>query len=243
MTTHATTQTKGQGIKPPPGDATPPSTGSAPRKREPVFQIEVFRVKLGCTHHIRTLSPIYGGLFTHWYKGQSRYCCDKECNPIMHREEQVWKGYFAAQVWVPPEPGRKGVWKPVVFEITEALELDLREEFRRGQIWEVFRIPTDAKDNPPTAGQLLEEHDPDSFAPEFDIRNVLMNMYHTQKIDLTKKNPMPPRMFAAAEEAPPPIKLKQEVKEAERQPMTPEERQAAWEEAKRLHEESKKKPK
>lgn len=197
-----------------------PSGAAKPAKKIAV-QLEVFRVALGQTCHVRMLSPNYGGLFTHWHKGQSRYCFGKTCNPAVHREDMVWKGYTAAQLWIPPEPGRKGCWKPVVLEITESLELDLRGQYQRGQIWELYRVKMERKDHPPTQGLLLEEHAPESFAPDFEIRHVLMNLYHTQTIDLGHKNPMPPRSFAETEEAPPPEKLQTE--EEGKKIATPEE--------------------
>jgi hypothetical protein len=91
----------------------------------------------------------------------------------------------------------KNVWTPWVLEMTESLEVDLRSIVRRGQVWEIWRNPLGKKSTPVEAKLLEEDRDPKRIPPVFDIVPVLRGLYHLTQIDLTHKNPMPPRTLVA----------------------------------------------
>lgn len=158
--------------------------------------LRVFRVEEGTTSHVRTLSQSYSGLFTHFVRGQgSKYCRGDKCDTITHKLDRVWKGYAAVEVWNVSAEN----WMPAALEISEALELDFRGLWRRGQEWELFRdFPQGKKKKKqPVIGKLHKEHDPASMPPTFDFRPVLLHLYHVEIIQLGDDNPMPPRIIIA----------------------------------------------
>jgi hypothetical protein len=159
------------------------------RPAKPV-QIEVVRVQAGASALFRILSPSYGGLFTH-FKGRSKYCPGEDfC--LLHKMDRIWKGYCAAEWWLEKEK----VWRPCVLEITESLELDMRGKFGRGQVWEVYREQRTSKKAPQVMGKLHETVDVSRLRPPFDVVPVLRALYHSDVIDLSKKNPCAPRLLA-----------------------------------------------
>lgn len=167
---------------------------SAPRDQGgDTIRVEVRRVTLNETIFIRTLSDKIGGLFTHYYGKNSHVCRGRDCQPHVHKVKQTWKGYIAAQEWL---VGRKK-WRPCVLEITEALELDMRFLYDRGQEWELSCPAVVDKRNPPVKGIMHKRDLAAGLPPAFDITPVLLNLYHVFAIDLSTPNPMPPRVFLA----------------------------------------------
>lgn len=162
--------------------------------------VSVFRIDEGSCCFVRLLSEQYVGCFTHYYRGASRYCAGKECRDVMHKStDKTWKGYAAVEIH---EAGT--TWVPFVLELSECLELDMRGRFRRGQVWKILRDQGDGRKPMPMRGILHEDRDPDSFPPAFDIRPVILRLYHVEKIDLSVKNPMPPRIvLGKSQDAPP----------------------------------------
>jgi len=153
--------------------------------------LRVFRVEEGATVHARTLSDGYSGLFTHYVKGRSVYCQGDKCEAQVHKADKVWKGYAAVELW--DSSCKK--WNPVVLEISESLELDLRGLWRRGQVWEFYRELPTKKKSMPIMGKLLEERDAAAFPLAFDFKAVLLHLYHVHAIHLGTLNPMPPRVI------------------------------------------------
>jgi len=173
-----------------------PGTGAA----RPVIALRVFRQQLGQTDHVRLLSPTYGGLFTHWIKGRSQYCDPNGCQHGCPKTPQVWKGYAAADVY---DVNAK-LWMPICLELSEALELDFRGQWERGQIWKISRpIATSCK-RVPRFGVMVESHPESCLPQEFNYLPCLLNMYHVFAIDLTFKNPLPPRVLVSAAAGPAP---------------------------------------
>jgi hypothetical protein len=156
-----------------------------------VHAIQVFRIAEGQTVHLRTLSDSYGGCFTHYYHKRSQYCPGENCPSPVHKIDRIWKGYAAVEIYV----ASRKKWMPWVLEISEHLELDFRDRYARGQVWEIFRdLPQDGKKQPVT-GKLQETRDPATFPAAFDVRPVLLHLYHVFSVDLNIKNPMPPRLI------------------------------------------------
>jgi hypothetical protein len=153
--------------------------------------LRIFRVEEGTTVHARVLSEGYRGIFTHYARGRSVYCQGDKCEATLHKLDRVWKGYAAVELW---NVATKK-WNPVVLEISEALELDLRGFWKRGQVWEFYRDLPTKKKSMPIMGKLLEERDPLAMPPEFDFKPVLLHLYHVQSIRLDCLNPMPPRVM------------------------------------------------
>jgi hypothetical protein len=180
------------------GHSHKPAGETSPAK---AVQIEVMRVESGASEIFRMLSPKYGGLFTH-YKGKSRYCPGEDLCQL-HRMDRVWKGYCAAEWWLRKERA----WRPCVLEITESLELDMRDVFARGQVWEIWKEQKTTKKAPAVMGKMQELCDVKRLRPDFDYRPVLKALYHVDVIDLTKRNPMAPRLLMEDSHEEPPAFL------------------------------------
>lgn len=155
--------------------------------------LRVLSVAQGTTYHVQFLADDYGGCLTH-YKKKSHYCKGNDCPAWLHNcGDTTWKGYAAVVVW----NAAKKVWMPWVLEITESLELDLRSIVRRGQIWELWRNAA-GKRSSPAEGKLLEEdRDPAGVPAAFSVVSVVRQLYHFTAIDLSQRNPMPPRTLVA----------------------------------------------
>lgn len=173
------------------GDTNGKHESQAPRA--PMRALRVLSIAPATTYHIMFLADTYGGCFTH-YKKKSHYCKGNDCPAWLHNcGDTTWKGYAPVVIW----NAARNVWMPWVLEMTESLELDLREIVRRGQIWEIWRDPL-GKKSTPVEGKLIEDdRDPKRVPPAFDIVPVLRGLYHLAQIDLTHKNPMPPRTLVS----------------------------------------------
>lgn len=196
------------------------SPDRSPDRAEPEYTLRILRIAAKQRLTLRTISPHYGGLYTHWYKGRSHYCPGREeCQ--LHRSDVVWKGYAAVETW----DQTQALWFPWVLEITEGLELDFRGRWDRGQVWEVWRIEDNRKrDTTPIRGKLLEERNPDDFPPAYDLRPQLMHVYHVRELRLDQLNPLPPRQLVKPNPGAPPIRPDQQ--RPEDRPMTAEELRA-----------------
>jgi hypothetical protein len=188
-------------------------SGSAAQSARSEFVLKVERVHEGQTMIVRTLSETYGGLFTHYVrvqgKGESVYCDPAFCCTGRVRDKRFWKGYAACQWWRP----ELKVWVPITLEITESLELDFRDRFARGQVWELYRGEKTKRKQSPTMGRLLRQDAPESVPPEFDYKPPLSSLYHVFELDLSVKNPLPKRVLVEpiADEGPelPKVSLEQ----------------------------------
>lgn len=155
-----------------------------------VTPVRVFRVEEGQTVELISLSGSYGGLFTHWAKGRSILCRGAECPGEKHRQEKFWKGY--APVWR-YEPDTR-LLIACVLEISEHTELDMRGVWRRGQLWRLAREVSAGQKHAPCTAELRGLVDQAQIPIAFDVRPVLMHLYHAEQIDLTVANPAPPRI-------------------------------------------------
>lgn len=171
--------------------------------RLPILPLRVFRLDDGTSYHVRFLSQRYFGLFVHWTRGRSVYCDPEGCPHSVHQTDRFWKGYAACEVY----DGPRKLWFPCVLEITEHLELDLRDQYARGQVWFLERQRVEGKKKSPTKGRFVEQLDLKTLPLAFDFVPVLLHLYHRPKLDLTAKNPMPPRLMIAASSGAPPSTL------------------------------------
>lgn len=166
----------------------------------PVIALRVFRQQPGATDHVRLLSPCYGGCFVHWVKGRSEYCDPEGCTFGCPKVRKVWKGYGAADVW----DAVAKLWRPVCFELSEALELDFRDKWRRGQVWRVVSPIKRKGKNEAKFAQHVESHPENLLPAEFNFIPCLLNTYHVYGINLSIKNPLPPRVLVEAVAGPAP---------------------------------------
>jgi hypothetical protein len=168
--------------------------------RLPLYPVRVFRQKPGGSHYVRLLAASYGGCFTHYLKDRGEYCAGPGCMFACQKLRKIWRGYGAADYW----DDASQLWIPTVLELTETLELDFRDKWRRGQVWKILTPHKQGKKNLGKSAKLLEQLDPGKIPHEFDIVPALLNTFHIFEIDLTHKNPMPPRVLVAATAGAPP---------------------------------------
>lgn len=167
--------------------------------------VRVFRVPENKVVQVLFVNPTYGGVLTHWVRGESEYCKGSDCRTDWHKLEATWKGYTGALIYN-PDTGR---WDRQPFELTENVEREMRDVYARGQVWEFYR-PKKAKDkNGAVTCRLLETRDLDDVEfPPFSVLDILRVMYHVEEIKLNVKNPMPKREVVVEVSAPPPAEVK-----------------------------------
>lgn len=164
-------------------------------------RVRVFRIDEGKVATVRMLSDAIGGILTHYAGGRSEYCKGNDCPDALHRRGSYWKGYVAAELFEP----RPRHWIPIVLEITEALELDMRGRYARGQVWQLSRNPSSKRRHFPIVGMLIQEPTAQVLRAAFDVRPVLAHLYHTNEIALDRDNPTPaPVVLEVAVDGPPP---------------------------------------
>ena len=152
-------------------------------------RLRVRRVEQGETIRFRTLSAGYGGLFTHYIRGNSRYCFGTErCPPAIHKDK-IWKGYAGAEYWLELEKR----WRACVWEITQNCEQELRGLFSRGQVWRcTSRLNAKGSGHAVTC-ELVDQLDPASLRSCPNILPTLFVLYNTIEVTLDEKNPLPAR--------------------------------------------------
>jgi hypothetical protein len=169
-----------------------------------VYPLSLFRVAAGKRVIARMLSVEVRGLFTHYVRGRSLYCHGEACPLAVHRGEAFWKGYLAVELW----DKACEHWLPACLEVTEKLELDFRDRYSRGQLWELWRDKETGGKRSPVHGTILEERDPKGFPPAFDVLAVLRTIYHATEIELNAVNPLPkvPQVSPSAGAGPLPLR-------------------------------------
>jgi hypothetical protein len=176
--------------------------GPGPQTRErETYALRVVRLKPGDVLCFRMLSEAYSGLMTHWIAGRGQYCPGPErCPRGTHNRDTIWKGYCAAELWCPV----RKLWFPCVPEFTEYCELDLRDRYQRGQVWELRRDKKTDDKQPPIIATLTEFYDPTKLQRAFDVLPIVATMYHVSQIQLGVDNPMPGKVLVNPVEGPPP---------------------------------------
>jgi hypothetical protein len=164
--------------------------GQAPAVPSGPLPVRVLRIESGTIHFLKMLSPEIGGCFTHFVGGRSRYCAGPSCYATWHKTEAIYKGYVAALLL------RKATndWFPCVLEITEHAELDMRQVYARGQVWALSRPAEKRGKKGPVVAQLTSHGDAKTTPPAFNLHLVLQHLFHRDDIDLSARNPLPPRL-------------------------------------------------
>lgn len=165
-----------------------------------MYQLKILRFDDCDVKLVWMLSDSIGGIYTHWIgsrrDGRSKYCRgDGECPSNWHKEIQIWKGYTSVLVY----DQAKVLWFPYVLEVTENLELDLRDRYARGQIWQISKKPDGKKRVSSLSGTLTEEVDEARTPPALDYIPVLKWVFQTTNINLGAVNRMPPKTMVRPE--------------------------------------------
>lgn len=171
-----------------------PSEGTGGRSDSVAVTVRVFRILSGMNVRVRLLSPRYGGCFTHWRGGRSRYCPGEAGKCPNHKLDKQWKGYGAIQYYDP----HADLWIPSVLELTEHAELDFRNVWKRGQYWDMKR-PKDVESKKfPVTAKLAHDGSGLKVPDSFNYLPVLLTMYHQESIELNVPNPIPPKVILEA---------------------------------------------
>ena len=179
-------------------DRSPPAGG--------IVAVELYRTKGTQPVWARLLANEYAGLFTHFYRGRSYYCCGKDCRVPSHAIDCTWRGYTPALILT--NKAGKLYWRPHCLEITEHLELDMRGIFARGQLWEIYRRMGKRGDREPVEGRLHDDPPPADLPPAFDVLPCLRAVHHRTDVELCHPSPMPPRVYLAELPAEIPAEIK-----------------------------------
>lgn len=179
-----------------------PFASSAPRPTP----LRVFRVPPGKAAKIVLLSKNVAGVFVHWVKTRSWLCVGMECPANLHKGDRLWKGYVSALLW----DQAACHWLPIVAELSEHVELDMRGQMARGQMWEIMRGATVGKRHQPTKAMLIGTQKSSDLPMDYDTMPTLQHLYHAEKIDISFTNPLPARVMVLPFSAPPPPKRMEE---------------------------------
>jgi len=177
---------------------------SGPAGPRPV-QLRLARLKNGESATFRIIEPTITGLYVHWIgsetKGRSQYCHGPtDCRYAHDRLDKLWKGYASADMW--DEQNR--LWVPVVLELTEACELDMRAVYRPGQQWKLTRTPATRSKREAILARLTKDA-PAGFVPRpYDILPAIRTTFHCCDAILGIKNPSPDRIAVMPYDGPPP---------------------------------------
>jgi hypothetical protein len=137
------------------------------------------------------------GLLTHQYQGKFRGCTGAPaCPAAVHKALTLWKGYVAAREW----EERLKRWYPIVLEVTECLEEQLRGRALAGEIWILTR-ESGRKRSGKVIGRYLERREEPSLTQCFGTLNALLRFYHSDTLDLGVPNPLAPRLLLPAVDA------------------------------------------
>lgn len=95
------------------------------------------------------------------------------------------------------------MWYPAVLVVTEYLEELLRPRDLRGEVWALSKAGGKDRGNP-VEGICVERLDPAKMRQPFDVKPVLLRLYHVADIPLGIPNPVEPKiLLEPSPDAPP----------------------------------------
>jgi hypothetical protein len=158
--------------------------------------LRIHRMAEGESFDFRMLSkPLAGripGILTHFVKDRSQACPGEDrCIPSVHRSGTFWKGYVAAQRY----DAKLGLWFPVALEVTEAAELDMRDNYERGQVWHLSKLPDKKGVSQAVVARFVAVSLPMPLPEPYDIMPAIRTLYHVDVIRLCESNPLPGRVM------------------------------------------------
>jgi hypothetical protein len=173
-------------------------------------------------------------MFTHWTGSRSVRCYPGACEPCKKHNRQIWKGYIAVEQWRHKERD----WKPWALEVTEHLEVQLRNRNLLGEVWEICRKKREGKKPMPVEGTHLGTHSADQLRTDVDVTVVLRWLYGEAVYSLDEPNPLPSKQYLDTRkgEAPPaaPSRAEQDRQQREEAARTYREKGTLAERAERL---------
>lgn len=165
----------------------------------------IWRVGNGEQWHARVLTDVGErvlGCLCHWYRGRGTYC-GHNCPKAVHEQPIQWRGYLAVEIWC----HARQLWFPHVLEVTEAAELDMRGQVRRGDIWLLNKGGNPSDKGEPVRATWIETLHPETLPPAFDVMRWVWAIYRTVKIELTTPSYLPDRVTLPPSAGAPPISL------------------------------------
>jgi hypothetical protein len=159
--------------------------------------------------YIRTLSPSCEGMFIHWLGKKPYPCLKEECPGERHKKDRFWTGFVHVERWLDKEQ----VWFPCVMQVSPRLELDFRDVYQRGQVWQISRIRHNGKLRYPVVGVMLQKLKAETLPQPLDILPILRTAYNCFRFVLGEKNPLPPRTLAIPSNDPPPLGIQRRIEE------------------------------
>lgn len=181
------------------------ATGGVPPTRTESVRAEVLRPDDGASISVRILAsgPILGAYFHYDRRRGGLPCLGTDCACRGRRTGAQWKGYVAAEEWIP----HMSAWRAGALEITENAAVDLGGWVERGQIWVFSR---EAK-RPGKAGKvtvaLAEVVGKENLRPPFEVAPILWHLYRVHVV-LEERCPIPPKPIMEVVPGDPPAGVK-----------------------------------
>ena len=173
--------------------------------RSPVLPLRLLRFKHGewadvwITHHLTDGRVM--GCFTRYLGNGSVFVPSHASGEVKEGKPVIWKGYLSAVQY--HRDIKK--WVPVVLEVTERLEQDLRGRVARGQLWKISRGPKDGNKRIPLRGVMGQQQRPEMTPVAIDVYPKLRNdIFRNQEVTLDQENPLPDLVVVVPLELPPP---------------------------------------
>jgi hypothetical protein len=156
--------------------------------------VEILRCGEGEQFFVRALSDNYGGLYTHYVNGFTKYCPGERCSCKHSKLDRLWKGYAPVETW----NAEIELWIRAVWEITDHCEHCINGKWERGRVWNVMRRQGDieVKKYPVQAvgGELLDQR---RLQQPFDWQAVLRRQWRVfEALETHHGNPLPRQLMA-----------------------------------------------
>jgi len=156
--------------------------------RSPVLPLRLLRFKHGewadvwITHHLTDGRVM--GCFTRYLGNGSVFVPSHASGEVKEGKPVIWKGYLSAVQY--HRDIKK--WVPVVLEVTERLEQDLRGRVARGQLWKISRGPKDGNKRIPLRGVMGQQQRPEMTPVAIDP-SCATTFFGIKRSPSTKKIP------------------------------------------------------
>lgn len=209
----------------------PPQEG--PRAPASVHPIQVLELPTGLPVYVRFLGPLRQ-LGTHWTGERTEACLEElGCPKDRHGRPYVCKWYASGQEWITADQ----VWRRVVIEISEALELQFRDRNPRGEVWILTRTMVrkrrgkERRDKTKVTGEFLDRVTLDTLTEAFPVDPVLCHVFRELALPKAlKRNPLPDRPLSDDEEGLPPPQLVEQQKRRQQSahPTMSDEQREMW---------------
>lgn len=149
--------------------------------------VRLLRLKKGERRLLLALSEAILGFMGHWDGKYFQSCRQRQGRCKWCPGLTAWRGYVAALVWA----DSAARWEPFGVELSDRDELALRDQYRAGTRWSLFRPWPVRTVNQRLQVSLRGAHESAELPPPFDFLPLLRSLYQDPDLLLDLPNPLP----------------------------------------------------